>query len=734
MKSPVYHSFAPILVAACLALPQAAGFYSIDTVGGGALIHAQYKTAFKDLASEKPSGDSAFWNFKKGVALFYLKDYTQALISLRKSASGRFCLVPVAYEYIGDAENAMMHPRDALEAYVSAIKDTIRPGQRTRIRKKMSAVIAGNARLIDTIPFLGQWLIDTSKTIAAPAADVDKFPELDTGLRCLNPRCVDSAVAELFDSAASRRRENVLGRFEACKLPDSLLSTKLLFKVSQFALQIKSFAKAGYWLAKAENREDFKKEIPAKAALLHRAFIAFYTAHYDSSAVLFGRYCAQYGPLPDVILSLARSYRNLNRDDQAMQWYKKFLKLYPFDPSAYTVTWFMAWDNEEKGKFSKAIDLYKKIGVMRKSGQHADDWEYRIGLCYFKSERYKQAYALFSRYAAQHSDAPQVSGALFWKAKSSFSCADTTGARVLFLDVVRASPTDYYAFRAREALTLAGDTALLPAFDTAGDVTAARTWLDSVPSPVKDALGQADSIAFERGLRLAFSGLGPLARDYLGPLETQNSSNLKFQFDLALVYEFMDDPTASFRIGRRLLWRIPQAFRIKTPFAVLSLGFPFAFFDAVSHAAQADSLDPFLILAVMRQESVFNPIIVSRAGAMGLMQLMPPTAKAVAAELSETFSADSLTRFSTNIRYGSHYLKKLLNQFGGNMVLALAAYNGGPPVVMQWLEKNKNKTFDLFIENIGYEETRGYVKKVLANYWTYVKLSRAARHNPPKGG
>ena len=129
----------------------------------------------------------------------------------------------------------------------------------------------------------------------------------------------------------------------------------------------------------------------------------------------------------------------------------------------------------------------------------------------------------------------------------------------------------------------------------------------------------------------------------------------------------------------------------------------------------------------MRQESVFNPVIVSRAGALGLMQLMPSTAKDVATEMSETFVEDSLTRLSTNIRYGSHYLKKLLDKFGGNMVLALAAYNGGPPMVMEWLEKNKHKTFDLFIEDIGYDETRGYVKKVLANYWTYRGLARILR-------
>jgi soluble lytic murein transglycosylase len=69
-------------------------------------------------------------------------------------------------------------------------------------------------------------------------------------------------------------------------------------------------------------------------------------------------------------------------------------------------------------------------------------------------------------------------------------------------------------------------------------------------------------------------------------------------------------------------------------------------------------------------------------------------------------------------------VKKLLDQFRGNIVQAIAAYNGGPPAITRWFEQNKKKTFDLFVEDIGYDETRGYVKKVLANYWTYRILSR----------
>lgn len=709
------------------AWPQVPQFFSVDTVGCDALIHSQYQKALQELSAKGAVKDSAFWNFKKGVASFFIKDYSQALNCFRRCTNTAFCLAPIACEYIGDIEGVKKHTREALESYLSAIKDTLRPRERGNLRAKMSALISGNQKLIDTIPFLSEWLIDTGQTKKGAGQPSEKYPELDSLVHCGNPGHIDSVLVRLFDSTTDAQRCAVLSRIEALQIPDSLISTQKLFRASQIALQCKSYAKARWWLSKAQLRPDYKSAVSEKTSLFHQGFVAFYRARYDTAARLFLQYKNKFGPLPEVVMSIARSYRNLNQDSLAMEWYGLFVRLYPRDPGAYNVIWYRAWYYDEKGNYSKAIELYRKIGAMRKNGQHADDWEYRVGLCYFKSEQYQKAYSTFSRYAAQHGDAAQFLGALYWKAKSSFSGIDTSGARAVFLEVIRVAPTDYYGFRAREILTLSGDTAQLPALDTTNDWARAREWLDSISTSVRDTQSQADSIAFERGVRLAFSGLGPLARDYFEPLETAYPANLKFQFDLSVLYGMINSPTASYRLGRRLMWRIPMACRAKTPLAVYKLGYPFAFFDVVEQAARTDNIDPFVILAVMRQESVFNPTIVSRAGAVGLMQLMPPTAKEVASELSETFAVDSLTRLSTNIRYGSHYLKKLLDQFGGNMVLALAAYNGGPPAVLQWLEKNKRKTFDLFIEDIGYDETRGYVKKVLANYWTYRSLARIMR-------
>jgi soluble lytic murein transglycosylase len=141
--------------------------------------------------------------------------------------------------------------------------------------------------------------------------------------------------------------------------------------------------------------------------------------------------------------------------------------------------------------------------------------------------------------------------------------------------------------------------------------------------------------------------------------------------------------------------------------------------------AQKFKVEPELVYAIIRQESIFDPVIVSPAGAVGLMQIMPFTGEDIAKSLGDTFTVDSLYNPLVNVRYGSYYISKLLDDFNGNFVLAVASYNGGPHNVKKWYERNKEDGFDMFVEDLSFSETRGYVKKVLANYWTYKEITKA---------
>jgi len=163
----------------------------------------------------------------------------------------------------------------------------------------------------------------------------------------------------------------------------------------------------------------------------------------------------------------------------------------------------------------------------------------------------------------------------------------------------------------------------------------------------------------------------------------------------------------------------------KTPHrSDFSLRFPMPYKQQVLENAQARQLDPSLIYGVMRRESLFDPFARSSVGALGLMQLMPRTARTVASSLGlkRPGKADIL-QIGTNIRLGSHYLKRVMNRFEDNVALAAAAYNAGPGNVKRWLPKESTMPADLWVETVPFTETRNYVQAVLA-YSTVFDKSR----------
>lgn len=142
--------------------------------------------------------------------------------------------------------------------------------------------------------------------------------------------------------------------------------------------------------------------------------------------------------------------------------------------------------------------------------------------------------------------------------------------------------------------------------------------------------------------------------------------------------------------------------------------FPVHMAAQFERASRASGVDPLLLMSVARRESAFNPHARSPVGARGLMQLMPATARAVARDLG-TPAPDSaaLLDKDLNLKLGSQYMAELLQRYGGNRVLSLAAYNAGPHRVDRWL-RNGPTPFDVFIESIPFRETREYVQAVLA--------------------
>ena len=154
----------------------------------------------------------------------------------------------------------------------------------------------------------------------------------------------------------------------------------------------------------------------------------------------------------------------------------------------------------------------------------------------------------------------------------------------------------------------------------------------------------------------------------------------------------------------------------------LKMLYPIPYKDEINKFAQQFGLDPLLVTAVIRTESKFDPEARSSKGAVGLMQLMPETARWAAGKMGIEYSKTNLFDPEANILIGCWYLSLLKHQFNGNFVAALAAYNGGRTFVNQWLnEKQWDGSYE-DIDNIPFPETREYVKRVIRNYKIYQRI------------
>lgn len=148
--------------------------------------------------------------------------------------------------------------------------------------------------------------------------------------------------------------------------------------------------------------------------------------------------------------------------------------------------------------------------------------------------------------------------------------------------------------------------------------------------------------------------------------------------------------------------------------------YPFPFFEEITTWSQKRQLNPFLVTALIRQESRFEPNIRSSAGAVGLMQVMPSTGKWIAQQIN--LPEYNKENPQDSILLGTWYLAHRHDEYSNNSMLAIASYNAGSGNVAKWLRTLNTRDPDEFVEAIPFEETRGYVRQVFGNYWNYLRL------------
>ncbi len=291
----------------------------------------------------------------------------------------------------------------------------------------------------------------------------------------------------------------------------------------------------------------------------------------------------------------------------------------------------------------------------------------------------------------------------FWRAKVAQARGDSADAAQLLAEVALRFPATWYGYLARERLT------------SHGAEQATMVELAALPAPKDDQLIDGELERLAPGIAAVELGLpdGPAELAWLGLRHPSPETN-------RVVVELLD-AAGAFAPGHRFARAVfrEQPGDDQDPL-VWQAAFPTPFSQLIAERADAETVAPELLLGLVREESGFVPTARSHCGALGLMQLMPVTARSLArAEGAPLADLNELYEPRRNVELGSHYLGQLLRRFDGNRAAAAAAYNGGPSRVAAWLKAPNAGQLDEWVEEIPFDETRNYVKSVLASADVY---------------
>ena len=373
------------------------------------------------------------------------------------------------------------------------------------------------------------------------------------------------------------------------------------------------------------------------------------------------------------------------------------------------------WDRatvlELQGDIDGAIAAFAGVGDVP-GAELAGEGTFRAGLLAYNLGRVSEAITHWTRFSQVASSSGDRARAHYWLglAHQGF---DSAQALDEFAAATVADPLGYYGLVASGRAD--------PAFccldgDPPGNAADVESWLRSHVG-LESAATRDEFFAdgqWQRAVELHEAGLSDRADDEFREMLEEVTSESWLLYRFAEETSKLGLPWISTLAAQRLALRYADP-----PPALLRLVYPREYWNLVQAEAEANGFDLYLMLSMMRQESLYFPRAVSSAEALGLTQVIPTTADGIAAAIEEEdFTYIDLFRPNVSIRFGAYYIGTQLDVFGDNMRAAVAAYNGGPFNAETWLAAAGGDN-DVFVETITFTETRSYVELVLENYALY---------------
>ena len=398
----------------------------------------------------------------------------------------------------------------------------------------------------------------------------------------------------------------------------------------------------------------------------------------------------------------ARALSRADEDLSAIRAYRRLARRHPSSPWAARAEYLAAWLELRLGRFGgeRRMEAFlegPRAGMVR---ELREDATWHLGLAAYEDGRWTQAAARFARFAQLGAGPMEEGRGLYWRGRALEQAEAKERAAEAYRAARSVDPLHYYGVLADRRLRALGIEEPLPLAEP-----------DAAPEPM--TITVAEAVRFYRSL-----GLDAEARAALqgseGELRRQAPEG-RVNETLVRAHHRAHSNTRAYRLAALEHDRLRQRPEGDAQWA-WEAAYPRPAFDTVVTESRRWGIPWSLPYAVMRQESAYDPDVVSGAGAIGLMQVMPEVGLGRG---GSDFGTDQLFVPETNVRIGIAELAGSIHQMQGVIPLAIAAYNAGVGRVNRWRQETGPVDFDLWVEKIPFDETRNYVRRVLSHFARY---------------
>jgi soluble lytic murein transglycosylase len=366
--------------------------------------------------------------------------------------------------------------------------------------------------------------------------------------------------------------------------------------------------------------------------------------------------------------------------------------------------------------YLKAEALYRELAQRFPAGSHGSYAHWKSAWLLWRQGQGAEARREFEQQIMLFPEGAETAAALYWRGRAAEDDGEPGRARAYYEKLVQRHRSYYYGLLAGQRLKTVGSADIVAVEPALANLHVPEPRLYPASSdPPADSLRVQKANLLVNGALLDFA----LRELHIAALEEGGS------WEIAEMARLCQDAGRYDRALDVVKHEVPSYFAgdvFDLPPPYWQALFPRPYWVDLKKYATENSLDPYLVAALIRQESAFNPSVISHANAVGLMQLLPSTGRRVAKDLKiRGFAPAMLTIPSTNLRLGTKYFRGMVDQFDA-VEYALAAYNAGSDRVQDWQAAGKYRDIPEFVESIPFTETREYVQAIQRNASVYRQL------------